>query len=298
METAFDQFWSLVWGALNLHPEVFQKINTLSGGNAVAIAIVIAAGLSEAIGQCVVLFINRVKPLRFFLSLGIAALLFGIAYFFWAMSVWFVSHFLFEIPLSQLGPIAALRTLGLSYTPLLFNCLIGLPYLGIPALNLLSLWALLAKIVGLQTLTNLGTWEAFVCAGLGWLIFQILQRSVGRPIIALGRWVQNKVAGTKLVTDRQGLEEIISAGNPTSLTDVGNEVLIEASASAKNPDVQRKLSRLKYLALGLVAFAIVVLLSRDSQTAIIVWYRTLGVSIKLILNLVGISFVALFISIQ
>ncbi|MEB3279978.1 MAG: peptidase [Lyngbya sp.] len=297
METALDQFWFLIWGTLTLNREVFNTINTLSAGNTIALIIVMAAGLSQAIGQCVVLFINRVKPLRFFLSLAIAALLFAFAYFFWAMSVGLVSHFLFgtEITLRQL--ITVLRTLGLSYAPLLFSFFIGLPYFGIPVFILLSLWSLLAEIVGWQTLTNLGTWEAFVCAGLGWLVFQILQRTVGRPIVLLGRWIQNKVAGTKLVRDSDGLEEIVLAGNPITLSDVSNEVLIEASTSVTRRRSPRKFSWFKFILLGLIALAIVILLSTDYQTAIAIWYRTLNITVQLIINLIGISFIALFISI-
>ncbi len=297
METAFDQFWSLVWGALTLNPEVYTQISTISGGKTVALTIVIIAGLSQAIGQCVVLFINRVKPIRFFFSLGIAAILFVFAYIFWAISVWFGSHFLSGTQLTELELIAVLRTLGLSYAPLLFSFLTGLPYFGIPIFILLSLWSLLAEIVGLQTLINLGTWEAFVCAGLGWVVFQSLQRTVGRPIVTLGRWIQNKVAGTQLVTDRQGLEKIVLAGNPTTLTDVSNEVLIEASTTVKSGRSQRKLLRWQLILIAFVAFAVVVFFSTNSQTNIFTWYRTLGVTVKLIFNLIGISLVALLISI-
>lgn len=298
METAFDQFWSLVWGSLTLNPEVFNQINTIPRGNAIALTIVIAAGLSQAIGQCVVLFINRVKPLRFFFSLAIAAILFAIAYVFWGISVWLVSHFLSGTRLTELQLIAVLRTLGLSYAPLVLSFLIGLPYFGIPVLILLSLWSLLAEIVGLQTLTNLGTWEAFVCAGIGWVVFQILQRTVGRPVVALGQWIQNKVAGTKLVKDHQGLEEIILAGNPTAtLNNVSNEVLIEASNSVKNGGSPGKFSRWQLIVIGLLALAIIILLSADPENGFFSWYRTLGVTVQLILNLIGVSFVALFISI-
>jgi predicted Abi (CAAX) family protease len=297
METAFDQFWSLVWGTLTLNPEVYTQISTISGGKTVALTIVIIAGLSQAIGQCVVLFINRVKPLRFFFSLGIAAILFVFAYIFWAISVWLGSHFLSGTRLTELELIAVLRTLGLSYAPLLFSFLTGLPYFGIPIFILLSLWSLLAEIVGLETLINLGTWEAFVCAGMGWVVFQSLQRTVGRPIVALGRWIQNKVAGTQLVTDRQGLEQIVLAGNPTTLKDVSNEVLIEASTTVKSGRSPRKFLRWQLILIAFVAFAVVIFLSTNSPSNIFTWYRTLGVTVKLIFNLIGISLVALFISI-
>lgn len=296
METAFEQFWSLVWGVLTLNPEVYNQIHTLPQGNIIALSIVIAAGLSEAIGQCVVLFINRVKPLRFFLSLGIAAVLFAFSYLFWATSVWLVSHFFYGTQLTELQLITVLRTLGLNYAPLLFGFLMGLPYFGIPIFVLLSLWILLAEIVGWQAITNLGTWEVFVCVGLGWVVFQILQRTVGRPIVILGQWIQNKVAGTQLVKDQAGIEQIILAGNPMSLRDVSNEV-IQTSTEVISSASQRRFTPLKLILIGLAAFAIILFFSSDSQDALSTWYLTLGKTLRLIINLIGISLIALFFSI-
>lgn len=66
METAFNQFWHLVSGAFALNPEVFDQINTLPDGLTVALIIVLIAGLSQAIGQCIVLFANKVTPIVFF----------------------------------------------------------------------------------------------------------------------------------------------------------------------------------------------------------------------------------------
>ncbi len=296
METAFDQFWSLVWGALTLNPEAYTQINTLSNGNTIALTIVVAAGLSEAVGQCVVLFINRVKPLRFLLSLGIAAILFAVSYVFWAISVWFVSHLLYGTQLTELQLLTVLRTLGLSYAPLLWGFFMGLPYFGIPIFVLLSLWTLLAEIVGWETLTNLGTWEAFICTGFGWLIFQILQRTVGRPIVTFGQWVQNKVAGTQLIKDRAGLEQIIIAGNPVPL-DLSEELLIKTHQSDNRHPSTGRLSPQKLIAIAFTALLLVILFSPDSQNALSVWYLTLERTVRLIINLIGISLIALFFSI-
>ncbi|XDE63045.1 hypothetical protein AB3M80_02495 [Arthrospira platensis BEA 1257B] len=71
METAFDQWWHLILGALSLNRDAFVEINILPLGRGLALTIVLVAGVSQAIGQSIVLFINRVRPFRFVLSLGI-----------------------------------------------------------------------------------------------------------------------------------------------------------------------------------------------------------------------------------
>lgn len=68
-QTALDQFWQMLWGGLSLNPQGFYNINFLPQGPTVALIIVLIAGLSQVLGQSIVLFVNTVKPLRFILSL-------------------------------------------------------------------------------------------------------------------------------------------------------------------------------------------------------------------------------------
>ncbi|NES92855.1 MAG: peptidase, partial [Okeania sp. SIO2B9] len=205
---AFDQFWHLISGASTLNPEVYNQINSLPQGIQVALTVVLIAGLAQAIAQCVVLFINKVKRLRFVLSLGISAIIFVFSFGFWAISLWLVSHLIFNINLELL---TVIRTLGLSYAPQMLSFLIGLPYFGIPISVLLTLWSLLAEIRAIQEITQLNIWAAFACNILGWNVHQVSQRTIGRPITAFGRWLLNLAAGTELVTDKQELKEIVMA---------------------------------------------------------------------------------------
>ncbi len=291
METALNQFCDLVWGALTLNSDVFNWINSLPQGNQVALIIVLIAGLAQAIGQCIVLFLNRVKPFRFFLSLGIASLLFTFTYGFWAASIGLSANFFFD---SNLDYPTVFRTLGLSYTPLMLGFLIGLPYVGISISILLSLWALLAEITALQVLTDLNAWGAFACAGLGWVVLQALQRTIGRPIIAIGKWLKNLAAGTTLVTDKKELEQILMQGNPLTVNAVSNEIWIEAKTSKKQ--IRRLLLLVRLIAIGLFSFIVAILLS-TGQNGIIILYQTLTKTLRLIVDLASISFIALFCSI-
>lgn len=66
--------------------------------------------------------------------------------------------------------------LALSFAPLLFSFLGAIPYLGVPLLILLSIWHLLAMVVGVAAVTGLSLGEAFGYVAVGWIILQVLQQ--------------------------------------------------------------------------------------------------------------------------
>ena len=290
-ESAFDQFWHLISGALTLNPEVYNQINSLPQGIQVALTIVLIAGLSQAIGQCVVLFINKVQKLRFFLSLGISAIIFLFSFWFWAISLWLVSQFIFNINLELL---TIIRTLGLSYTPQMLDFLIGLPYLGIPISVLLTLWSLLAEITGIQEITQLNIWGAFACNILGWIVYQVSQRTIGRPITAFGQWLLNLAAGTELVTDREELEEIVMAGNESSSFQITTDLLPQET---NKPQKQKIKSIFKYIIIAFIVFSLIILLSPTSGNLFSIWFTAFNDTVQLTINLISISLIALFCSI-
>lgn len=209
-ETAIQRFWELVFAAIHLNPAAFQLIQTLPLGRRAAFLVLLIAGFSQAIGQATVLFINRVRPVRFVLSLVISSVLFAVSTGFWIGSTWLVSHFLFG---SRASLETVFRILGLAQAPLIFSFFVALPYLGSPIYALLSLWTLLGLVVGLDVLVGLSPWQAFFCGALGWIVFQALQRTIGRPATLAGRWLTNTAAGMQLVTNVQELEKLIETGS-------------------------------------------------------------------------------------
>lgn len=207
--TALDFFWQLVWGTLTLNLDTFQQIQTLPLASRGALYIVLLAGLSQAIGQSIILFANRVKPIRFLLSLAIASVLFFISYLFWATSTWAVKSIFFPpaVPLERVY-----RTLGYAYAPQMFSFLVALPYFGVPIGVGLSIWSLLALLVGLSISLRLTIEQALVCGILGWIFLEVLQRTIGRPISAIGQRLSNKVAGVELMTDLKQVEQFVQSG--------------------------------------------------------------------------------------
>lgn len=209
----FDQLGELLAGAFGLNAEVFLRISTLSQGLPLALLIVLVVGLSLGIGQSIILFINRVQPIRFIFSLGINAVLYTFGYLFLVLSTWLISLLSgsVNVPLGTL-----FRVLGLSYAPLLFSFLGGLPYAGLPILNLLSVWHLLAMDVGFGAVAQVGLGVAFTYVALGWFVKQLLEGTVGQPIARFGKTLADRVAGVELVRRRSEVRSLVAAGAPTA----------------------------------------------------------------------------------
>lgn len=196
----FSLFLDLVKGAIALDPQSFVRLQELPQGEQIALCVILLAAFSQALAQSIVLFINRVSPLRFVLSLLISTLLFAFGWLFWGASTLVVQHIMF-------GPDASWRqvglTLSLAYAPQLLSIWVALPYFGVPIFVLLSIWTFLAFLTGMTTVLGLQTWQAFWCGALGWLVVQVLQRTIGRPISNIGRWLQTVAAGTPLMRNLQ-----------------------------------------------------------------------------------------------
>ena len=232
-DTAFDRFWSLVSGVLSLNSETFTQINHLPLGLITSILVVLLAGLSQTFGQSVMLFINRVRPLRFILSIAIAAVIFVFNYNFWVLSTWLVARWVFGVDLSLVDII---KTLGFSYAPLLLGFLMVIPYFGMPILIVLSIWTLMAIATGLGVISNLSIWQAFESCLGGWIVLQISQRVVGKAIARITSKIVDWVAGVELITEPDYLEQMLYSGLPIPdpVTEIPN--LLGNGESSQNPE--------------------------------------------------------------
>lgn len=209
MDILSAEFWQLVRGAIALHPEAFKVMTRLPEANSIAITVLLLAGVSQAIGQSIILFVNRVKPIRFLLSILMSGFLFVFSYGFWIWSTWLIYKILFQTTIDYPS---VYHVLGLAAAPQIFSFLIALPYFGVPLQILLSLWSLLAFVNGFAAIASTGLWGAFWCGVLGWFVLQVLQRTIGRPIAALGTWLSNRTAGAPLVTNLRDLEGLLETG--------------------------------------------------------------------------------------
>lgn len=199
------EFLTIVGRALTFDAEVHELVQRAPWANLVVGLIVVLAGLSEALGQSLVLFASRVKPRRFVLSLLFSASIYAFSFFFLAFSVFVVGTQVFGRE-TDVGTI--MRAVGLGYAPYLFSFFILAPYFGNPISWGLSLWSLLAVVSGVQVALGLSVLPALLCAFLGWLLLQLVQRTVGRPLVGGVRWLRRRVAGAPLATSREELREL------------------------------------------------------------------------------------------
>lgn len=283
-----------------------------------ALTIVFLAGLSRAVGEAIMLFINRVKPLRFVLSLVLSALLFVAVYLFWALSIWVASGWLLDQPV----PWRTVRySLTLSYIPLMFSFLGAMPYLGVPVLRLLGLLTLLLLVSNLAVLGHLTLGQAITHAALGWLgLLVVQQTTVAQPVIKLGRWLTNWTAGVTLVRDRHQLKTLVAANPlgpgdgiilaPAAFTTKGYPAALQAPypsgalsenfPSSLSGNLSEETSRSRrltllwiYLALGLLA--LVVALSLEPLRTLITTWHGQSLPTRWLADLIWVGAIALVV---
>jgi len=283
-ETALDHFWELLGSVLTLNSTAFELVNTLPHGSIVALIVVLAAGLSRAFAQIIVLFTNGVKPVRFVFSLLIGAVLFAFGYIFLVFSTWLITF----SPFTAHAPFGtAARILGFSYTPLIFSFLGAMPYFGVPILSLLSLWHLLAMVVGFADVLNVSVWQAFESVALGWITLQTLQRTIGHPLAQFSLWLANEVAGVDLITKRQENLEMVQR-RLRSLRSSAKSRLLQSSKGAKQ--------LLSLLSILCITFATAILILAPVCDWWFAWYKDLTGIVQLVFDLGSISIIALVVA--
>jgi predicted Abi (CAAX) family protease len=275
-------------GVLRLDGGVFVASVGARHGVMVAIAIVLAAGLSQALGQSIVLFANRVRPARFVFSLLVGAILFAFGYAFLVVSTWAVCRL-------PGAPHIAFETLALvfalSYAPVLLAFLGGLPYLGSGLMLVLRTWHLLAMIVGVAAVGAIDVLAAAAYVGLGWIVMVLAQRSFGRPVTNLGTRLLDAVAGVSVVDD-----ETLVIGRSEDGMDAAPRATAPVAvlpAAAQHPN--------RWLALvglgGVALFAVVVAVALEPvRRAIFGWEDRLPVVLQLPVNLAWLAVIALVVS--
>lgn len=199
----------LVGQVLALQRAPFETMLAVPGGLPLALGVVFAAGLSISLGQSIVLFANHVRRSRFIASLLMGGVLYVFGFLFLVMSIWLVAKYGFgrDQFFTQM-----VRAVGLSYAPFLFGFFVLTPYLGSFFSVILSLWNLSALLIALVVTLDLSLLQALLCSVLGWLLLQIVGRTVGRPIQALARLARRLVAGQTLELNRGRLQDLIRRG--------------------------------------------------------------------------------------
>jgi hypothetical protein len=185
-------FGELVAGALRLDRASFELVQNAANGERTALTVLLLAGVSETLGQAVVLVLNRVSRARFALALGLGGLELVVEALVWIASMWLVvGQFVAERP----PFLSAVRVIGLAYAPLLLSGLVFLPYLGPILARLLRLWTLLAIVVGTSVVFGLPPQLAALAAASGFLMRWVLLRVFGGVSTTVQRWLWHASTG-------------------------------------------------------------------------------------------------------
>jgi hypothetical protein len=184
----------------SLDPAAFRAVDgTIAPSLRFGVAVALAAGLSLAVGQSVVLFTLGVRPSRFLASLALQAALFAAGFLVWTTSTWALAALAFDAPRPWAVAVAAT---GLAHAPQVFGAFVLVPYLGTGIGALLSVWTLLAMLVATATVFDLSAPQALLATAGGWLLVQVAQRTVGRPLARATDRLRRVVAGGDLDAPR------------------------------------------------------------------------------------------------
>ena len=199
----------LIPQVLALKRAPYEALLASGGGLRLALGVVFVAGLSQALGQSVVLFVNQVRPRRFVASLIVGAALYVIGFLYLVASIWFVARY-------GLGREQAFTTVvrgvGLAYAPYLLSFFVLTPYLGSFFSLLFSVWSLVAVLLALTVLLKLTLLQAALCSVVAWLLLRVAERTVGRPLRSVASFARQVAAGRPLEQSRARLRDLIRRG--------------------------------------------------------------------------------------
>lgn len=202
----FEYFWYVWQGitrSMRLDPAVAQYVEQrfqagANDPNWIILTIAILGGVGLLLGQSVILFVNKVSPGRFALSLLLNGLVFTISLVIWAFFIWLIGRVVFpEQPPFGL----VMRLVALSAAPYVFGLLVLIPYLGEGIYRILGIWSMLIAAGATAYSFRVGWWPALAVVGLSWLAIWVMSNTIARPVIALRNRAWQLAAGTRLDAD-------------------------------------------------------------------------------------------------
>ena len=169
--------------------------------------IALVAGISTLLGHCAILFINRVRGLRFVAVLIVGGLFLTLLYTIQALILWVVAG-----PITQHRlHLAELVSVTLSSTaPLAYGFLVFIPYLGVLIGRILQGWSAVCLWLLVMAAMDTTWWQALIATGLAWMIMQLASRLLGRPAGLLAGKVWTLVTGHPTMLDPKD----VLAGTP------------------------------------------------------------------------------------
>ncbi|WP_428408373.1 hypothetical protein [Hyphococcus sp.] len=189
---------SLALGAIGFSTEAFAAAAASGRAQTAALLIAFLAGVSEMLGQSVILVVNRVALYRFLASLAFTGFTYVLTALAWALSAIAVA------PLTRLGVLGPNEIAGvfgvvsLAFAPRLFGVFSIAPYFGQALGNLLEAFALALAVFGLHAGFGLPLHAAAFCGGAGWVLSYIVRSYLGHLLATPLKRVRFLVSGSAL----------------------------------------------------------------------------------------------------
>lgn len=204
------QVWQLWVGALTFDAALLGPILAVplwaSEYTGAVLTIALAAGISKLLGDSVVLFVNRVKPARFLVSIALNGILFVVKLFFWAFTIWLAARLIFGAERAP-GDIFLLVCLGSA--PYVFGVFDFMPYLGHGLRWVLGVYSWLVTVFLVTLAYSFSPVSAVVCTLGGWLLIEIASAMLARPREMAQDWLWRKTTGAPtMVTFDEQIEEL------------------------------------------------------------------------------------------
>lgn len=190
-----SHLWRVTIQAMLLNEQVFAGVQNLPRSGLLTLGIALVGGISQLIGQSVILFVNRVKPGRFAFSLLLGGLTYFIGIMIWGTTIWLSGRFLFG---SDANYLTVLRIVTLGAAPFVFGFLVLIPYAGVFIGRVLWVWSLLIVVSVVNFTYGFNFWQGAIVVGAGWLLMMIMTATIGRPIVAVRNALFKRVVGSKL----------------------------------------------------------------------------------------------------
>lgn len=136
-----------------------------------ALAIVIIAALSRALGNAVISLLNRVTLPAFLITLFLGVFVVIVGYYFWTFTIWQIGQWF------KLNPPTfrqLLAPIGFAYSPQIFNVLTLIPLLGTSIELLLAVWTLLAVAVVVREAMKISIIQAALISLVSFPVIQIV----------------------------------------------------------------------------------------------------------------------------
>ncbi|NCC35466.1 MAG: hypothetical protein EOM24_26150 [Chloroflexia bacterium] len=187
--------WRVTIQAMLLNEQVFAGVQNLPRSGLLTLGIALVGGISQLIGQSVILFVNRVKPGRFAFSLLLGGLTYFIGIMVWGTTIWLSGRFLFG---SDANYLTVLRIVTLGAAPFVFGFLVLIPYAGVFIGRILWVWSLLIVVSVVNFTYGFNFWQGAIVVGAGWFLMMLMTATIGRPIVALRNAMFTRVVGSKL----------------------------------------------------------------------------------------------------